>query len=152
MAGLNRVMAEQIVRKLEALPPDRVPAWGTMSVPQVLGHLRAVLMYTMGHFPDMPNKGNWKSRILFKPLIISGIKAIPRGIRMPRPKGVKEMPPPPEASPGELLETLHEYLERYERGELSGRMHPFFGVLSAKQWNKFHVAHFRHHMTQFGVW
>ena len=152
MAGLNQAFAEEIIKKLERVDPGAKPIWGKMTAPQMIGHLRKVLQYTMGEGPSMPFRGNWFSRHVLRHLIVHQVVAMPKNVRLPRPKGMKDMPPPAEATTGELLETLHEYLERHQRQELPSRVHPFFGELGPEAWNKLHVAHFKHHLKQFGVW
>lgn len=151
MAGLDRALADLYVQRLARLTPDARPQWGKMNVPQLLGHLRIVVLYTMGQGPEMPFKGNFVTRNVFRHLILMRMVAIPKNVPLPKPKGIKEMPPPPEGTVEQLREVLGQYLDRYEQRQLKPQMHPYFGTLSPGEWNKFHVSHFTHHLKQFGV-
>jgi hypothetical protein len=151
MPKLDAALAAKIVSNLSALPEDTQPKWGKMSVPQMRGHLRMVVEYTMGAGKEIPFKGNWKSRHIFRPLIISGLVAIPHNIKVPRQKDGSEVPTP-DATIEELKATLDKYVAQAAAGKLSPRTHPFFGVLTPAQWQGFHAAHFKHHLLQFGAW
>lgn len=150
MKRFDQNFADTVLKRLQGLDPATPPRWGTMSAPQMIGHLVIVHRYTMGDGPDMPFKGNWKSTRIFKPLIVHGFVAIPKGIRMPRPKGAAVVPVL-ESTVNDLKPVYDRYLERLHRGELAARMHPFFGELCPKTWSKFHIAHTRHHLKQFGI-
>lgn len=150
MRGFDKTIAADVLARLNRLDPEVPPRWGTMTCAQMIGHLYIVHRYTMGDGPDMPFKGNWKSRHLFRPLIVHGLVAIPKGIKMPRPKGASA-PPVVESTVEDLQGAYTRYFECYASGSLSPRVHPFFGELSPKAWNKFLVAHTRHHLNQFGA-
>jgi len=152
MATLDRKLAAQIIQSLEALDPDTKPAWGEMNVPQLLGHLTVVVLYSTGTGPELPYKGNWMTRNIFRHLVLYGIVPIPKGIRVPRPVGMKERPKPPEASLDDLRTALDTWNAGREAGTLPKALHPFFGNLGPGEWARFHGAHFKHHLTQFGVW
>lgn len=151
MPAIDPPYVDKVEAALSDLPADRSPAWGKMTPAQMMGHLRMTVMYTCGAGPDMPFRGNWKSKMLFKPLVLNGIVAIPHNVKLPRPKGVKELPPPPEATVNDVVESMRTFLDNLHGGKLSTRMHPFFGPLTPKAWAKFHHAHFTHHLKQFGL-
>ncbi|MBI1317702.1 MAG: DUF1569 domain-containing protein [Candidatus Hydrogenedens sp.] len=152
MPRLDQTLADRAIAGLESLPEDVKPLWGKMNRAQLYGHLNVTLLYCMGKGPDMPFKGNWKSRMLFRPLILSGMVSIPKGVKLPAPKGMKTPPPPPEATMEELAGTIRAFVAASKTGDLQRRMHPFFGELSGPEWQQFHAAHFKHHLKQFGVW
>lgn len=103
----------------------------------------------MGEYPPLPSRANWRSRWVFRPLILHGLVAIPRNVRLPRQHGTASSMP--EGSLDALCRALDEYLDRREAGALPAVVHPFFGMLSARAWVRFHVRHFEHHLNQFGV-
>lgn len=154
MPEFDHAFMEQTLDRLRRLSPDAKPLWGQMNQSQLVGHLNIVLKHTMGDSGvQIPFKGNFVSKNFFKHLILHDIIPIPKGIKVPRPVGMKEMPPPPEATLEELRATMQEYLDRKEQKKLPAEsMHPFFGPLTPKQWARFHRAHFKHHLKQFGVW
>lgn len=148
----DRAYADWMLERLAGLAPDAAPLWGTMRGSQCVGHLNQVLRYSLGDGPDMPFKGNWKSRVVFRPLIVNQFVQIPKGIRMPRPVGAKQAPVIPDLEVETLRETVERYLAAVSSGALPAtRMHPFFGPLDGGTWQKFHVAHCGHHLRQFGV-
>jgi len=152
MARLDRTFSERIVQSLEGLDAGTAPRWGKMNVPQLLGHLTLTVLYSTGAGPEIPYKGNWTTRNVFRFLVLYGVVPIPKGVRVPRPKGMKEQPEPPEATLDDLRTALDTWNARYEQGDLPRQLHPFFGELTPNEWARFHAAHFKHHLTQFGVW
>lgn len=151
MPRFDQAYITHIVEKLGTLGLDAKPLWGTMNRAQVLGHLNATVCYTLGQGKEMPFKGNWKSRRVFKPLILNGIVAIPKGVKIPRPPGVGKEQMFPDATLEQLQASLEVALQQFRSGAVQPRMHPFFGMLTGREWARFHVAHFTHHMKQFGV-
>jgi hypothetical protein len=151
MPMLDAAMCDKLCRDLAQLRDDAKPLWGTMSAPQMRGHMWSVLEYTMGTGDEMPFRGNALSRHIFRHLILSGALKIPRGIKMPRQKSGKPVPVP-ECSAEQLEASVRKFVAGMENGGFEPRMHPFFGRLSSAEWQKFHVAHFKHHFSQFVIW
>jgi hypothetical protein len=152
MPSYNSALVEKVNAALASIPEDARPRWGKMNRAQLYGHLHMALRYSMGEGPKMPYRGNFVSRHIFRRLILAGLVEIPHNVRLPRPEGMKEMPPPPEATFEQVSETLREFLRRLEAGTLPVALHPFFGPMSGREWGKFHCAHLKHHCKQFGVW
>ena len=149
MGVMTRAHAERVLERLAAMPPDATPLWGTMTAAQMVGHLNAVVRYTMGEGQEMPYRGNWKSRFIFRTLILRQIVRMPRNVRLPRADGTRGPRHMPDGTVDALRETLEEYFQRLDAGTLPARVHPFFGVLSAADWRRMHYAHFQHHLAQF---
>lgn len=149
MAGLDRKYAAALGERLSRLPADAKPRWGRMNRSQLLGHLTATVRYSMGALPPLPSRANWKSRWIFRPLILYGLASIPRNVRLPGRQGADAALP--EGDLESLRRALDEYLDRRDAGALPAVMHPFFGKLSARAWARFHLRHFEHHLKQFGV-
>ena len=135
-----------LVARLAKLKADAHPAWGTMSAPQMLGHLVATLRYSMGKGPVLPFVGNWATRRLLAPLILHGILPIPRNVTLPRADA-----PRPIADLETLHAALEEYLSRVHTGDLEPPHHPTFGDIGVDGWAKMHLRHFEHHLKQFGL-
>jgi hypothetical protein len=152
MKSLDRTLSNEIIAKLAKLPPDVKPLWGKMNRDQLYGHLALVFRYTLGELPPLPYKGNWRSRNIYRHLIINGVIEIPHNIRLPRPKGLDKDAEVPTCAIEDLQNAMDAYVTAAEQGTLQPALHPFFGVLSPKEWRKFHVAHLKHHCKQFGVW
>jgi len=152
MPKFDRAFAEEKLQRLASLPADAQPAWGKMNRDELYGHLRVVMLHMLGKGPALPFRGNWKSRYIFRPLILSGIVAIPQNIKLPRPVGAPKDMPAPTCTFDELRAAVLSYVDGIEKGTLKPAMHPFFGELPVEDWRKFHVHHFKHHMKQFGIW
>ena len=140
-----------VKERFATVAEEATPAWGTMTRDQVQGHLNKVILYTLGEGPEMPFRGNFKTRHLFRHIILLGLKEIPHNIKVPRPEGVSKEKFFPAASLEELSETIDRYVAAIDGGNLTSRTHPFFGTLSPRQWQRFHRLHFIHHMKQFAI-
>lgn len=151
MKSFDQVFAREVVSRVASLPDDARPAWGTLTRGQLIAHLANTLYYTLGEGPDLPFKGNFLSRTLFKFLILNGFKEIPHNIRLPRPAEVPKDQWFQEGPVEMLREAVDAYFSAVEKGGLPARMHPFFGPLNEKEWRKLHGQHFAHHLRQFGL-
>lgn len=149
MGTMSRAYAGAVLERLSRIDPAASPAWGEMTVDKMYGHLNQAVLYTMGHGPEFTFRGNWKTRYLVRPLILGQIVKIPRNVRLPNPDGSRKPPVIPDGSVDEIRASLDEYLRRFEIRDLPSRTHPFFGQLSPAGWQRFHYAHFEHHLAQF---
>ncbi len=151
MGVLTPEYAAQVLERLASIPRDAAPLWGKLTASQMVGHMNEVVRYTMGEGKDVPYRGNWKSRYLFRPLIVGQIVKMPRNVRLPRTDGSRMPRVIPDGTVDALRDTLEEYLRRWDDRSLPARVHPFFGLLSARAWRRLHYAHFEHHLAQFGM-
>lgn len=151
MKTFDARFAAEIRNRLAVLSPDAQPQWGTMNRGQLIGHIADSLRYTMGEGPDLPFKGNFLSRTVFRFAILSGFRPIPHNVRLPRPKTVAKEAWFLEADLAVMERAMEDYMNASARGELAPRMHAFFGMLSGEQWRRLHYLHFRHHLQQFGI-
>ena len=148
---LDRAYSGEVIARLVSLKPDTKPRWGKSTPAQILGHLTDAVRYCQGAGPEIPFKGSWKAKYVFKPLLINQLVAIPHNVRLPKRDGSARADAFREGTLDELKAALDEYLSRADAGTLTGRMHPFFGFMTSTQWLKFHRAHFKHHLGQFGL-
>jgi len=151
MKVFDEAFSSEVSTRLGGLPDDVTPNWGSMNRGQLFGHLNNVIQYTLGELPEMPFRGNFKTRHFFRHIIMFGLKEIPHNIRVPKIKGVSKESMFPELPLETLEASMALYLEKVAEGGLPSRTHPYFGVLSAPQWQRFHRIHFTHHLKQFGV-
>jgi hypothetical protein len=150
MTRLSESTLRGYLDRFQKIAPDAAPCWGKMTVPQMIGHVNGAVRYSMGYGPDIPFKGNWKTKYIFAPLILNGIKQVPRNIKVPRPKGAQSFDPP-VAELATLESTLNELLAKARDGSFNPPHHPFFGMIGPHGWMKFHGVHLDHHLRQFGV-
>lgn len=150
MKRFDHHYVEELIARLRKLSPDAKPQWGTMTGAQLLGHLIMVMRYCLGKGPEMPNKSTWFTRNVLGPLVLNGLLAIPKDVKLPRLSGKR----PGLPADGDI-ETLHAVLEEYlhaaQTGELKPPHHFAFGDLGVDGWAKMHVRHFEHHLKQFGL-
>ena len=151
MQRLDQKFATIAMARFESLADDVTPQWGTMTRGQLFGHLDSVLRYTLGERDEMPFRGNFKTRHIFRHVILLGLREIPHNITAPIPKGVSKEVLFPDIELPVLSSTIDEYLKGIDGGALPTRIHPFFGPLTSAQWQRFHRLHFVHHMKQFNV-
>jgi hypothetical protein len=149
MKIFDQPFADQVVQRIDALPENVPPAWGRMNRGQLIGHLNSVIRYTLGEGPEMPFKGNTKTRYLFRPIVMYGLKEIPHNVKVPRIKGMTTEQLFPELPLDVLEASMTTYLNKVAGGGLPARTHPYFGILSARAWQRFHRLHFIHHLKQF---
>lgn len=148
MAGLSEATVGRFLERFSKVAPDARPLWGSMTGAQMLGHVNATLLYTLGETPLVPFRGTFVRQYVFGPLVIHGIVKIPHNVRVP---GTKK---------GEVrfddgdFETLKASVERVlaeaKAGTFKPPHHPFFGNIGPKNWMRFHGVHFDHHLRQFG--
>lgn len=140
----NSEFIDQIITRLQSLPLDRSPLWGSLTAPGVLGHLTESLRYSLGHEGDMPSRATFVTIRIVKPLILGGVLKFPKGV-----KGVAL--PFETGDVGTLRATMEEFRDTLESGSKQPKPHPIFGPLTLDEWARFHVLHFKHHMTQFNI-
>ncbi|MBM3289766.1 MAG: DUF1569 domain-containing protein [Candidatus Hydrogenedentes bacterium] len=149
MRTFDHDYANEVIARLDRIKPGSRPRWGTMTPPQMIGHLAFWVKYSIGKGPAIAFAGNWFTKHVAAPMLLNGWLPIPKNL-----KGVQTGPPLPD-SPAADTETLHAVLETYlelvQAGELVPREHPAFGDIGVDGWAKMHVAHFEHHLKQFGV-
>jgi len=136
-----------ILRRLDALVPNRPPAWGRFTAPEMVCHVSAGLRQGLGDLDTGKPVGpfrfpliNWLAIHVF-----------------PWPKGKAQSPPAllttkPTAWDADV-ETLRNLIDRFgQRGE-SAAWPPSaaFGRISGRSWGVLQYRHLDHHLTQFHV-
>ena len=143
----DRDYAEDIIRRLKALPPDRKPKWGRMAATDLVPHLTQTMLYSMGRRGKRPFVGNWITLHIVGPLVLNGW--------VPMLKNVQLGPAAAPDATGYTLETLQAALDDYmaavETGALHPEPHPLFGDIGVDGWAKMHSRHFAHHFKQFDL-
>jgi hypothetical protein len=120
-----------------------------MNVNQMVSHL--IQVGTMPFEASLPDKSNFLTRRVIRPLAF---------YVLPMPKEVKTSPELDQTEqgrkPGNFEEDkrlLLEYLNRLAelQPDAACEYHPFFGKMSAKDWQLMAYKHTDHHLRQFGV-
>ena len=143
----DRDYAEDIIRRLKTLPPDRKPNWGRMSATDLVPHLTQTMLYSMGRRGKRPFVGNWITRRIVGPLVVNGW--------VPILKNVQLGPAAASDAAGYTLETLQAVLDDYMAAVETGALHPephqLFGDIGVDGWARMHSRHFEHHFKQFDL-
>lgn len=138
-----------LTTRINGLTPATTPAWGKMSVSQMLAHCNVT--YEMVYDITHPKPGAIKRFLLnlFVKNAVVGPKPYPRN-----------SPTAPQFKITATKDFAHEkqrllsYLERvHAEGAqaFEGRESNSFGPLTAAEWNVMFYKHLDHHLTQFGV-
>ncbi|HEX8695855.1 MAG TPA: DUF1569 domain-containing protein [Longimicrobium sp.] len=135
-----------LLARMERIPPDRAPAWGKMSAPQMLCHVSDALRSALG---DLPVRS--KGKKLFTHPVMRWLLIYV----LPWPKGAPTAPELLTTGPAEWradLAAFRELAERMAARDPGGAWpaHPLFGALSGKAWGDLTYRHLDHHLRQFG--
>jgi len=131
MRPFDHDYAEEIIERLSGLSAETRPRWGRLTRDQLYAHLADTLRYSMGR--------------IVGPLVLSGLLRIPKNLKIP---GSGEMP---RGNLETLQAVLEDYLNLVQADELAPVPHVYFGDLGVDGWARLHMAHFEHHLRQFGV-
>ena len=135
----------ELLRRLEALTPERVPRWGRMQAPQMVAHLLEAYR--------MPS-GDLRIRRVAVPF-----RALVRWLMLyvlPFPKGAPTAPallarvPASWEADVAALRAAIAATRRPAPGAPLGD-HPLFGRMSADDWGVLLYKHSDHHFRQFGI-
>ena len=139
----------ELIGRLDALTLESKPAWGRMSVEQMLSHL--VQAGELPFVASVPDRSNWMSRNVIRRLVFTFVP-IPKEVKTSaeldqqqdgrRPMGF-------DVDKANLVESIEKIGTLDVGHPCLG--HPFFGPLSAKQWSRIGYKHIDHHLRQFGV-
>ncbi len=142
-AGLARLLA-----RLDALRPDSARQWGKMDVAQMLAHCQQPLRVALGELQLKRSLvGRLFGRMAKRQLL--GPKAWKPG--MPTAPQFRIVDARRFADEHAALRAL---VERFGRGGPAGLCkdpHPFFGPLTADEWQALQWRHLDHHLRQFGA-
>ncbi|MFT7344434.1 MAG: hydroxymethylglutaryl-CoA reductase [Lentimonas sp.] len=139
---------EEALKTLEKLSSNQKPEWGTMSAQRMVEHLTDVLQIATEKkkisllIPE--------EKIEKMQLFLSSDKPMARNVEVPFAK--KEEP----LRNSEIETAVDEFIEEWcdfdaifsENDELK-TLHPYYGHLNYKQWNRLNAKHLNHHFEQF---
>ena len=137
----------RLLGRVAALSPDSRARWGKLEVCGMLRHLDLCTRMALGDLPVRP-AGKWAFTVFpLKHLLL---------YVLPFPKGAptaSELLPSRDLSFGPAQEALVARLQLLAKGpsDGAGPVHPFFGLLSRKEWGVLVHKHSDHHLRQFGV-
>lgn len=143
---------DHVMTRLSGIEPAAKPLWGRMDRATMVRHLADIVRYSMGHGDaPLPDKSTWLTRNIMAPLLMHGLVRIPKNIKandLPCCELDEILEPNPDKY---LRRMLQEYLDAVQADEVTPPPHPAFGNVGIDGWAKLHVAHFDHHLRQFGA-
>jgi PHD/YefM family antitoxin component YafN of YafNO toxin-antitoxin module len=145
----TKPVSDAVIGRINELTPETQPAWGKMSVSQMLAH--CCVTYEMV-YDNIHPKPNFLMGFILKSFIKSAVtneKPYPRNSRTAPAFLISD------ARDFEKEKTrLTDYINRTQAlGEkyFDGKESHSFGKLNATEWNNMFYKHLNHHLTQFGV-
>ena len=142
---------DHVMTRLARVEAQAPPLWGRMDRAAMVRHLADLVRYSMGQGAPLADKSTWITRRVVAPLLMHGLVRIPKNIQatdQPRFELDEILEPNPDKY---LLRMMQEYLDAVQADEITPHVHPAFGHVGIDGWSKLHVAHFDHHLRQFGV-
>jgi hypothetical protein len=137
------------VDRINNLKGDEKPAWGKMTLEQMLSHL-----VQTGDLPfeaTVVDQSNILSRNLLKPLVLY-VLPLPKEVKVSADLDQQQNGRKPrgfEADKAAVLDSLNKLGTLPPDHDCLA--HPFFGKMSASQWAVMAYKHVDHHLRQFGV-
>jgi hypothetical protein len=146
MQSLNDpAVMQQIKDRFNKLTAASQPQWGKMSVSQMLAHCSNALEANLGDTHHKPNFfGGLLGRMVKKTVVNE----------KPFKQGLPTSPHFVVANERDFLtekQRLFALLDRIQAMPPTDAVHPFFGKMTADEWNTLNSKHFDHHLRQFGV-
>ena len=144
---LNEADRAEITNRVRSLSVSSTGRWGSMSVVEMLQHLRLSTRMALGELVVPSVNKRIFHKFPVKHLIL---------YVLPFPKGAPTAPalkPTDAISLEEERAAVLELLERLGTGprEGAGPAHPLFGPLTWREWGAVTYKHADHHLRQFGA-
>ncbi len=138
----------EMVGRIGSLTSDTKPLWGKMRVAQMLAHCQKPLHVALG---EKNLKGGLMAFLFGKIAKKQLLKDTPFKKNLPTAPAfiVKS-----EKNFSEEKNKQADMVQRFGKNdpeEIAKRPHPFFGKLTAEEWNLLQYKHLDHHLRQFGV-
>lgn len=139
---------QNIINRIDQLTPITLSQWGKMTVSQMLLHCQQPIKVAFG---TLELKPNWMLKLLFGKTAKKQVLA-PGTFRRDTPT-VKEFRITHEPNFEEAKQGLITLITDFKKGPaiIKSSKHPFFGELSAEEWDQMQWKHLDHHLRQFGV-
>jgi len=149
----------EVVRRIQSLAPGAKREWGKMDVAQMLAHCQAPFRITTGE--DTPPRrllGMLFGRMALRTIIAKPVpdhdaeaadKPLRRNLPTDRSFAVRDRRDFAQEQQG--LITLVRQFGARGPGGIGVARHPFFGRLSAAEWDTLMWKHLDHHLRQFGA-
>lgn len=145
----NEADRTAMLDRVGRLKGDEKPAWGKMTLDQMLSHL--VQAGELPFVESVPARDTFMSRTFIKPLVMY-VLPMPKEVKVSAEMDQQQAGRKPQGLAADR-ETLIELTNKLAELPLDHKCldHPFFGPMSAKEWALIAHKHMDHHLRQFGV-
>jgi hypothetical protein len=141
----------EIELRLGTIGPVSERRWGKMTAAEMICHLSDAFRISMGEKRAKSVRNRYSGSLM---------KWAALWVPLKWPKGVPTMPECDakvggtrptaiESDKRELLELLDRFTRNHRESEMQA--HPFFGVMTEKEWMRWGYLHTDHHLRQFGA-
>ncbi len=141
----------EIIRRLASVGPASRRRWGTMTVSQMICHLSDAFRVGLGDRPAKAVKNRYNGPLM-RWLALWFPLQWPHGVPTVPECDAKIGGTPPaelERDKGELLALLQRFAAH--PSAVAQHAHPFFGLMTEKEWMRWGYLHCDHHLRQFGA-
>ncbi len=146
----DKSVTDEIIARINSLTPEHKPAWGSMSVDQMLAHVN--VPYRFVYEPEAFTKPGCIMRFILKTFVKKTVVS-----ETPYPKNGRTAPEfiiegsrDFEVEKSKLIENINKTQELGE-AYFDGKENFSFGKLTVQEWNNLFYKHLDHHLAQFGV-
>ena len=151
MPALKASDIDPIIARIQSIPDDREPKWGTLRKEPLVRHLIWAMEESMNTDSKVIFQGNLLFTLVIRPLLLNGFLKLPQNVKFKDGQGGEVNTLADEGGIDELRALMQTFVDRLEKGTLKTALHPVFGDLGPNGWARLHIIHFEHHFTQFGV-
>lgn len=141
---------ETILNYLNKLDASTPPLWGKMNAQRMVEHLTDSIYMSIGRGAFellIPAEKTKKMQAL-----LESDTPMPKDFKVPfAPEEYTLRNEELELAIDELVDAWLAYEEYYASNPDQLHLHPFYGDLNRKGWERIHSKHFTHHFEQFGL-
>ncbi len=139
---------QELIQRLDKLTPSTQRQWGKMDVAQMLAHCSNALEVNLG---DRISKQGFMGKIFGKMAKKSVTSDKPFKQGLPTDPGFVITGSKDFSAEKQRLITLIKRLSAGNPEAMAANPHPFFGRMTAHEWNTLNYKHLDHHLRQFGA-
>ena len=144
----NATDNDEIVDRIHRLHADSKSAWGKMDVAQMLAHLQVPITVALGEAAFKRSMMGYLFGVLAKKKLSNG-KPWQKNLPTDKHFVIRE-----KGNFEEERTKLISFVRRFAQSGPAGismTPHPFFGKMTAGEWDAITMHHLDHHLRQFGV-
>ncbi len=141
----------EIAKLLTQLTPDQKPLWGKMTPQHMVEHLYKTFQASINEIGLKVYTEERKIPVVKR--LFFGDRDIPKEFMNPAigPDLLKLEFEDMSTAIKELENVLNRYEKFFKADPAAKTIHPIFGQLDKSEWDSFHLKHFKHHLSQFGI-